>query len=69
MLRGPGIVPRYYEKIFGLFERLDQKQEGTGVGLAIAKRIIEQHNGRIWVESEGERLGSVFRFTLSIHLN
>lgn len=66
---GPGIVPRYHEKIFGLFERLDQKQEGTGVGLAIVKRIIEQHNGRIWVESEGERLGSVFRFTLPIHLN
>ena len=66
---GRGIAPRYHENIFGLFERLDQKQDGTGVGLAIVKRIIEQHNRRIWIESEGERLGSVFRFTLPIHLN
>ncbi len=61
---GAGIDARYHEKIFGLFERLDQETEGAGVGLAIVKRIIETHGGRIWVESEGRDKGSTFCFTL-----
>ena len=47
-----------------MFERLDQQIEGTGVGLALVKRIVEVHGGKIWVESEGEGHGSTFWFTL-----
>jgi len=61
---GIGIDPLYHDKIFGLFERLSTDTEGTGVGLAIVKRIIEVHDGRIWVESEGAGKGSIFKFVL-----
>jgi signal transduction histidine kinase len=61
---GIGIDPRYHDKVFGLFERLDSASEGSGIGLALARRIIEVHGGRIWVESEGEARGSTFCFTL-----
>lgn len=61
---GQGIEPRYQEKIFGLFEQLDQNQAGTGIGLALVKRIIETHGGRLWVESGGRDKGSRFCFTL-----
>ncbi|MBN2427377.1 MAG: CHASE domain-containing protein [Deltaproteobacteria bacterium] len=61
---GAGIPERYKNKIFGLFERLDQTCEGTGIGLALVKRIVEFHGGRIWVESDGEGKGSTFVFTL-----
>ncbi len=61
---GSGIDERYHEKVFGLFERLDAADEGTGVGLALAKRIVEMHGGRIWVESDGAKRGSTFCFTL-----
>ena len=61
---GSGIDPRYIQKVFGLFEKLDQASEGTGIGLAIVKRIIEVHGGRIWVESAGKGLGCTFWFTL-----
>ncbi len=61
---GIGIDPRYQERIFGLFERLSTEAEGTGVGLALVKRIVAVHGGSIWAESEGEGKGSTFCFTL-----
>jgi PAS domain S-box-containing protein len=61
---GVGIEPRYHEKVFGLFERLDVSSDGTGIGLTLVKRIIEVHGGRIWVESAGQGYGSAFCFTL-----
>jgi len=60
---GIGIDPEYHERIFGLFNKLDPTSEGTGIGLALVKRIIEFHGGRIWVESEAGK-GSTFYFTL-----
>ena len=60
---GMGIPFRFREKIFDLFERLHPNLEGTGVGLALVKRIIELHKGHIWMESEGEGRGSTFCFT------
>ncbi len=61
---GVGIDPRYHETVFGLFNKLDGKTEGTGIGLALVHRIIEFHGGRIWVDSEGLGHGSTFCFTL-----
>jgi PAS domain S-box-containing protein len=61
---GVGIDPKYHEKVFGLFEKLDTSSEGTGVGLALVKRIVEVHGGRIWIESESGK-GATFCFTLS----
>jgi signal transduction histidine kinase len=61
---GAGIDPLYHERIFRLFEKLDSKSDGTGIGLALVKRIIEVHGGRVWVESGGIGHGSTFCFTL-----
>ena len=61
---GVGIDSQYHKKVFGLFDRLHNKAEGTGVGLAIVKRIVEIHGGRIWIESKGTGLGSTFCFSL-----
>ena len=62
---GIGIDPRYNEKIFGLFEQLNPKVEGSGIGLSLVRRIVEVHGGRIWVESEGSGHGSTFCFTIA----
>ncbi len=62
---GMGIEPRFHENVFGLFNKLDQDSDGTGIGLAIVKRIIEVHGGRIWIESEGKGKGSTFCFTVA----
>ena len=62
---GIGIDPRHQAKLFNLFEKLDPNIEGTGIGLALVKRIVELHGGKIWVESEGPGKGATFRFTLA----
>jgi signal transduction histidine kinase len=59
-----GIDAQYHNRIFGLFDKLDATSEGTGIGLAIVKRIVETHGGKIWVESEGSGKGSTFCFTI-----
>ena len=60
---GVGIPAEFHDNIFGLFNKLDARSEGTGVGLALVKRIIEFHGGRIWVESESGK-GTIFFLTL-----
>ena len=61
---GMGIDPLHKDRLFGMFEKLNPEMEGTGMGLALVKKIIEVHGGRIWVESEGLGKGVCFLFTL-----
>ncbi len=61
---GVGVAPEYSQHIFGLFKRLHGEElPGTGIGLALCKRIVERRGGRIWVNSEIGK-GSAFCFTL-----
>ncbi len=60
---GMGIAPDHHDRIFGLFNKLDPKTDGTGVGLALVRRILEVHEGRVWIQSEAGK-GATFFFTL-----
>jgi signal transduction histidine kinase len=65
---GPGIAPEDQDRIFEEFQQTDlgaEQKEGTGLGLALSKRLVELHGGRIWVESEPGK-GSTFTFTLPV---
>lgn len=70
---GIGLNPEDLDRIFNPFEQIEssksRKFQGTGLGLSLTKSLVELHGGKIWVESEGEGKGSVFRFVIPININ
>ncbi len=64
---GRGFDPQFAERIFGLFQRLHNREDGTGMGLSIARKIVERHGGRMWAQSN-EGVGSTFFFSLPVSL-
>jgi signal transduction histidine kinase len=64
--QGPGIPPEYHERVFGLFQRLDVSQEGTGLGLASVAKAMRLHGGRAWVESAAGA-GAIFWLAFPFH--
>lgn len=64
--QGIGIDPRYIGRIFGLFEQIDADAQGTGVGLALVRRIVEVHGGKAWAESAGLGQGTTMYFTMPL---
>lgn len=62
---GIGIDPQHQERVFGLFDKLDSGSEGTGIGLALVRRIVEAHGGRVSLESAGRGLGATFHVSLA----
>ena len=61
---GIGIEPRHLARVFGLFEKLDARSEGSGVGLALVKRVVELHGGTAHMESEGKGAGATLVIAL-----
>ena len=59
-----GIEPEYQQRVFNLFDQLDPKCDGEGIGLTLVKRIVDSHGGDVWIESEGAGHGAAFCFTL-----
>jgi signal transduction histidine kinase len=66
---GPGISPEYHEKIFKLFQTLRRRDEveGSGMGLAVVKKLVEQQNSRVTVRSQGDGNGAAFHFQWPLH--
>jgi signal transduction histidine kinase len=63
---GIGVEPRHRDRVFDLFEKLDPRGEGSGVGLALVRRVVESHGGRVWLESEGRGAGTSACVTLPL---